>query len=191
MSREAAAVEMRRSPKNILRMAKRLGVFLQSAEEEMSPSKPARRYWTTNELKNLAPTKAGKTAVEIATVLQRTPTSISAKLQAKRLLAEPKVKEIGLVDQAQHEAEMNPAPPLKKSKGIWYVSFEPNARLPGRRGASIRKTETFRDEQEAKAFAKAKQTDGSNINAGTINPYQPKRIVTSVQISSWLSEPDD
>jgi hypothetical protein len=133
MSREAVAAEMRRSPKNILRMAKRLGVFLKSAEEEMSPSKPARRYWSADELKNLDElTKAGKTAVEIATVLQRTPTSIYAKLQAKRLLAEPKVKEIGLVDQAQHEAEMNPAPPLKKSKGIWYVSFEPNARLPAR-----------------------------------------------------------
>jgi hypothetical protein len=76
MSREAAAAEMRRSPKNILRMAKRLGVFLKSAEEEMSHSKRARRYWTADELKNLDElTKAGKTAVEIATVLQRTPTS--------------------------------------------------------------------------------------------------------------------
>jgi hypothetical protein len=90
-SLEAVAGEMRRSRKNILRMAKRLGVFLKSAEEEMSPPKPARRYWTADELKNLDElTKAGKTAVEIATVLQRTPTSIYAKLQAKRLLAEPK-----------------------------------------------------------------------------------------------------
>jgi hypothetical protein len=35
----------------------------------------------------------------------------------------------------------------------------------------------------------AKQTDGSNINAGTLNPYQPKRIITSVHISDWLNEP--
>jgi hydroxyethylthiazole kinase-like sugar kinase family protein len=47
-----------------------------------------------------------------------------------------------------------------------------------------------KNEQEAKAFAKAKQADGLNVNAGTINPYQPKRIVTSVQISGWLNEPD-
>jgi hypothetical protein len=86
---------------------------------------------------------------------------------------------------------MNPAPQLKKSKDTWYVSFEPKERPPGQRGPPIRKTETFRDEQEAKAFAKAKQADDLNINAGTINPYQPKRIVTSLQISGWLSEADD
>jgi hypothetical protein len=76
-----------------------------------------------------------------------------------------------------------------RSKGTWYVSFEPKERLPGQR-AIIRKTETFRNEQDAKAFAKAKLTDGSNnINAGTFNPYQPKRIITSVQILGWLKEP--
>jgi hypothetical protein len=42
-----------------------------------------------------------------------------------------------------------------RSKGTWYVSFEPKERLPGQR-AFIRKTETFRNEQDAKAFAKAK-----------------------------------
>jgi hypothetical protein len=47
-----------------------------------------------------------------------------------------------------------------------------------------------RNEQDAKAFAKAKLTDGSNINAGTLNPYQPKRIITSAQIADWLNEPD-
>jgi hypothetical protein len=84
---------------------------------------------------------------------------------------------------------MKPGPRPKKSKGIWYASFEPKERLPGRR-ALIRKTETFRNGQDAKAFAKAKLTDGSNINAGTLNPYQPKRIITSVQLSDWLNEPD-
>jgi hypothetical protein len=57
-------------------------------------------------------------------------------------------------------------------------------------GGFVVRTETFRNEQDAKAFAKAKLTDGSNINAGTLNPYQPKRIITSVQISDWLNEPD-
>jgi hypothetical protein len=79
---------------------------------------------------------------------------------------------------------MKRGPRPKRSKGTWYVSFEPKERLPGQR-AFIRQTETFRDEQDAKAFAKAKLTDGSNI------PYQPKRIITSVQISDWLNEPDD
>jgi hypothetical protein len=77
-----------------------------------------------------------------------------------------------------------------RSKGTWYVSFEPKERPSGQR-ALIRKAETFRDEHDAKAFAKAKLTDGSNINAGTFNPYQPKRIVTSAQIYDWLNEPDD
>jgi hypothetical protein len=67
------------------------------------------------------------------------------------------------------------------------VSFEPNERLPGQIG----KTETFRNQQDAKAFAKAKLADGSNINAGTLNPYRPKRIITSAQILDWLNEPHD
>ena len=85
---------------------------------------------------------------------------------------------------------MKRGPRPQRSKGTWYVSFEPKERLPGQR-ALIRKTETFRNERDAKAFAKAKLTDGSNINAGTLNPYQPKRIITSVQIYDWLKEPDN
>jgi hypothetical protein len=85
---------------------------------------------------------------------------------------------------------MKRGPRPKRSKGTWYVSFEPKERLPGPRGF-MRKTETFRSEQDAKAFAKATLADSSNINAGTLNPYQPKRIITSVQISDWLNEPDD
>ena len=85
---------------------------------------------------------------------------------------------------------MKREPRPKRSKVTWYVSFEPNERLSGQR-AIIRKTETFRNEQDAKAFAKAKLTNGSNINAGTLNPYQPKRIITSAQIYDWLKEPDN
>jgi hypothetical protein len=51
-------------------------------EDQTGPSKPARRPWTADELNKLDDlTKAGKTAVEIAAILQRTPTSIYAKLQ--------------------------------------------------------------------------------------------------------------
>ena len=94
----------------------------------------------------------------------------------------------GPVDDDEGEREMKRGP--KRSKGTWYVAFEPKERLSGQR-AIIRKTETFRNEQDAKAFAKAKLTDGSNINAGTLNPYQPKRIITSARISDWLEEPND
>jgi hypothetical protein len=87
------------------------------------------------------------------------------------------------------QGEMKPGPRPKKSKGIWYVSFEPKQRLPGER--AITRHETFRNEQDAKAFAKAKLTDCTNINAGTLNPYQPKQVVTSAQIYDWLNEPDD
>jgi hypothetical protein len=76
-----------------------------------------------------------------------------------------------------------------RSKGTWYVSFEPKERLPGQR-ALIRKTETFPNERDAKAFAKAKLIDGSNINVGTLNPHLPKRTITSRQLVDWLNEPD-
>ena len=74
-----------------------------------------------------------------------------------------------------------------KSKGTWYVSFAHKKRLPAGRP---RATETFPSEQDAKAFAKAKLTDGSNINAGTLNPHQPKRTIASAQMLDWLDEPD-
>ena len=78
----------------------------------------------------------------------------------------------------------------KLNRSTWYVSFEPKERLPGQRGF-IRKTETFRSELDAKAFAKAKLVDGLNINAGTLNPHQPKRTIALTQIFDWLNEPDD
>ncbi len=77
-----------------------------------------------------------------------------------------------------------------RSKGTWYVSFESKERPSGQR-VILRKTETFTSEQDAKKFAKAKLADCSNLNAGTLNPYQPKRIITSRQIYDWLNEPDD
>jgi hypothetical protein len=77
---------------------------------------------------------------------------------------------------------------LKRS--TWYVSFEPKEQLPGPRGI-VRRTETFRNEQGAKAFAKARLADSLNINAGTLNPHLPKRIIALAQILDWLDEPND
>jgi hypothetical protein len=81
---------------------------------------------------------------------------------------------------------MKPGPRPKRSKGTWYVSFEPKERV-GKRSLA-RATETFRNEHDAKAFARAKVADGSNVNAGTLNPHVPKRTITSRQVINWLEE---
>jgi hypothetical protein len=78
----------------------------------------------------------------------------------------------------------------KRSKGTWYVSFESRDEVSGRR-LQTRATETFRNEHDAKAHARAKLAEGSNVNAGTLNPHLPKRTITSRQVLDWLKEPDD
>lgn len=75
----------------------------------------------------------------------------------------------------------------KRSKDTWYVSFQSLEHVGGR-SRILRTTETFRNEQEAKAFAKAKMAEGSNVNAGTLNPHLPKRTITSTQLLDWLEE---
>jgi hypothetical protein len=84
---------------------------------------------------------------------------------------------------------MKPSPRPKRSKGAWYVSFQ-SCECVGTRSHIVRTTETFPNEQEAKAFARVTQADGSNVNAGTLNPHLPKRTITSMQILDWLKEPD-
>jgi hypothetical protein len=76
-----------------------------------------------------------------------------------------------------------------RSKGTWYVSFQSHEHV-GKRSCILRTTETFPSEQEARAFARATLADGSNVNAGTLNPHLPKRTITSRQILDWLNEPD-
>jgi len=49
----------------------------------------------------------------------------------------------------------------------------------------------FQNEQDAKAFARAKLAEALNVTAGTLNPHQPKRIIASAQILDWLNEPND
>jgi hypothetical protein len=76
----------------------------------------------------------------------------------------------------------------KKSKAKWYVSFQPKGLTKGTR-THTRLAETFQTEQEAKSFARAKLADGLNVSAGTLNPHQPKRMVSSIQLVDWLDEP--
>jgi hypothetical protein len=74
-----------------------------------------------------------------------------------------------------------------KSRGTWYVSFD----LPWAKRRHPRATETFRNEREAKKFARAKLAEAKNVNAGTLNPYLPKRTIASAHMLEWLEEPDE
>ena len=74
-------------------------------------------------------------------------------------------------------------------KHIWYVSFEMPRAPIGKKQAYSRKTRTFQSEIEAKNFAKEKLQNSTNVNAGTLNPFWPKRVITSAQIYEWLEAP--
>jgi hypothetical protein len=84
----------------------------------------------------------------------------------------------------------------RRSKGTWYVSYERKERSYERkerqlgRNHPLRAADTFRNEQDAKAFAKARLADSLNINAGTLNPHLPKRTISSKQLRDWLNEAD-
>jgi hypothetical protein len=82
---------------------------------------------------------------------------------------------------------MKRGPRPKRAKGTWYVSFEPKEQARGRR-THTRLAESFQTEQQAKAFARAKLADGLNVSAGTLNPHQPKRTISSIQLREWLNE---
>jgi len=73
-----------------------------------------------------------------------------------------------------------------KSRRTWYVSFD----LPAKR-RHPRATETFRNEREAKKFARAKLAEAKNVSAGTLNPHLPKRTIASAHILEWLQEPEE
>jgi hypothetical protein len=85
---------------------------------------------------------------------------------------------------------MKLGPRPKRSKGTWYVSFEPKGRTLGMRTHS-RLAESFQTEQEAKAFARVKLAHGLNVSAGTLNPHLLKRTISSKQVLDWLDELDD
>jgi hypothetical protein len=74
-------------------------------------------------------------------------------------------------------------------KHIWYVSFEVPRAPTGEKRPYSRKTRTFQSEIDAKAFAKEKLQVSLNVNAGTLNPFLPKRVITSAQIYQWLEAP--
>jgi hypothetical protein len=70
----------------------------------------------------------------------------------------------------------------------WYVTFEVQKRgtLPKRR--SPRETKMFETEAQAKDFARVKVDDGLVVYAGTINPFLPRRLISSGGIAHWLAQ---
>ncbi|MET4386076.1 hypothetical protein ABIB73_001821 [Bradyrhizobium sp. F1.4.3] len=70
----------------------------------------------------------------------------------------------------------------------WYVTFEVHKRgtLPKRR--SPRETRTFESEADARTFAREKFNEGLIVFAGTLNPFLPRRLIPSSEISSWIEQ---
>jgi hypothetical protein len=70
---------------------------------------------------------------------------------------------------------------------IWYVAFGPDKTVKSddRASGAVRSTRTFKTEADAKAFAKEVLAKGWSATAGTLNPYQPKRVIGASQIEDW------
>ena len=68
----------------------------------------------------------------------------------------------------------------------WYVATQvPN---PEKNGHYSRRSHSFTSEAAAKQYAAARIAEGTEVNAGTLNPVLPKRIVGPSEIRKWLSE---
>jgi hypothetical protein len=75
---------------------------------------------------------------------------------------------------------------------IWYVSYRSNI-TPKREngeGRCVRATRKFKDEAEARKFARKIIEDGWSAIAGTLNPYQPKKTISSKRILDWIAGGD-
>lgn len=46
---------------------------------------------------------------------------------------------------------------------------------------------TFATEAEAKAFAREIMMTASDVAAGTLNPHQPKRIISTARVADWIA----
>ena len=65
----------------------------------------------------------------------------------------------------------------------WYVSYSNSGS-----GRYARATRRFTSEADAKLFAHKMISDGRSAAAGTINPYKPKRAISSKRIQYWIAE---
>lgn len=75
---------------------------------------------------------------------------------------------------------------------IWYVSYRSNI-TPKREDGEprcVRATRKFKAEADAKQFALEIVKNGWSAIAGTLNPYTPKKTVSSRQILDWIASRD-
>ncbi len=72
---------------------------------------------------------------------------------------------------------------------IWYVSYRSNI-TPKRDDEErrfVRATRKFKTEAEAKQFAQEIIKNGWSAIAGTLNPYKPKKTISSTKILDWIA----
>jgi hypothetical protein len=66
---------------------------------------------------------------------------------------------------------------------VWYVSYRSNiARKRADKQCVARATRRFEVEADAKQFAEEVIRDGWSVIAGTINPYEPKKVIPSTKV---------
>lgn len=70
---------------------------------------------------------------------------------------------------------------------IWYVSFGADKSLKNSDGmaAPARTTRTFKSEADARLFAMEIIRKGWSASAGTLNPHQPKQMISPSDVESW------
>jgi hypothetical protein len=75
---------------------------------------------------------------------------------------------------------------------IWYVSYRSNItpKRDSEERSVVRATRKFKTEAEAKQFAQEIIKNGWSAIAGTLNPYKPKKTVSSRQILDWIAGKD-
>lgn len=68
---------------------------------------------------------------------------------------------------------------------IWYVAFGPSKDDEDAAKGVARATRTFKSEVDAKLFAMQILAKGWTASAGTLNPYQPKRVIGAADVERW------
>ena len=73
---------------------------------------------------------------------------------------------------------------------IWYVAFGPDKAVKTDDSATgtVRSTQTFKSEVDARLFAMQILAKGWTASAGTLNPHQPKQVIGASQIERWVDQ---
>lgn len=75
--------------------------------------------------------------------------------------------------------------PAMTQPDIWYVAFGPSKGDEDAVKGVARATRTFKSEVDAKLFAMQILAKGWSASAGTLNPYQPKRVIGAAEVERW------